>query len=153
MTAAWFTSVALLLAVSGTAYTVWARGPDDNLVRAAENGDLQKVRALLQKGANPNGADKNDNTPLEGAARNGYLPIVQLLLAKGAVVDAGSHPALLAAAESGHVQVVEALLIKGADVKRSTAPKMGFAFSVTAFAGAQRKDMAGPRQIGSCQGL
>lgn len=107
-----------------------AKGPTDDLVQAAEKGDLQKVRLLLNRGVDPNGTDKTNNTALEKAARNGHLPIVQVLLDKGAIVDAGSYPALLAASQNGHVRVVEALLDKGADVRKSTGPKMGFLFSV-----------------------
>ena len=39
---------------------------------------------LLQAGANPNGRDKNNSTPLMYAARDGHLPCVQLLLHFGA---------------------------------------------------------------------
>jgi uncharacterized protein len=58
--------------------------------------------------------------PLSHAARNGHLDMVDLLLARGAPINArnlGGATALYFAAERGHVAVAERLIERGADVK------------------------------------
>ena len=61
--------------------------------------------------------DKDDCTPLNRAARNGHLEVVQCLLAHGASATAinkyGNTP-LHWAARSGHLEVVQCLLAHGA---------------------------------------
>jgi ankyrin repeat protein len=63
---------------------------------AAKRGDLEKVKALLK--ANPNWVSRKDPdgmTPLHKAAGAGVKDVVELLLAKGAEVNAKDWRAVL----------------------------------------------------------
>lgn len=96
------------------------------LNRAAADGDLTQVKALLETGADVNGCESERGfRPLLSAAEKGQLAVVQHLLAKGAPIDATSAPehpaphegatALGIACAQGHSEVAEALLKAGAD--------------------------------------
>jgi len=61
------------------------------LRRAAERGQLEACRMLLDAGADPNELDKGGGLPLLRAAYAGHRAIVELLLDRGAQVD-GSLP-------------------------------------------------------------
>ena len=59
---------------------------DENaeLANAAWNGDLAKIKSLVKKGAEIDGAFSNGHhSALNGAARNGHAEIVGFLLASG----------------------------------------------------------------------
>ena len=59
-------------------------------------------------------------TPLYQASEKGKLEVVQLLVARGAVVDArteGGWTSLMVTSEKGHAPVVRALLAAGADIR------------------------------------
>ncbi len=76
------------------------------LIDAAENGNLSNVKALLAKGADPN--FKNEyKTPLNMAAREGYLEIVKVLLAQTAKDEDGF--ALVASYEQGYSEIEKLL--------------------------------------------
>jgi ankyrin repeat protein len=91
---------------------------DDELLEAAENGDLIKVQTLLENGANPNAKDNAGRTPLHIAALWGRVEIVKLLLERDVNPNAkdnyGDTP-LHIAALWGHVEIVKILLERGAD--------------------------------------
>ena len=55
-----------------------------DLIRAARNGDIQRVSELLDSGADPNIRDRNGYTALIFAARGANIEIVKLLLNYGA---------------------------------------------------------------------
>ncbi len=55
---------------------------------ACESGNADLVRELLKAGADVNQTLPNGETPLMMAARTGRLPVMELLLAKGAKVEA-----------------------------------------------------------------
>lgn len=87
---------------------------------AANNGQLETVRYLIEKGANINFAlPGHFNTPLIGAAKNGHLEVVKYLINKGAKINQrglnGWTP-LLYAARFGHPEVVNYLIEQGADL-------------------------------------
>jgi len=76
---------------------------------AASAGDVERVRELLKKGADPNVRDEYGNTPLHWAASGGHVNVVKLLLEHGADPTAknkdGDTPLDLARAR-GHREVV-----------------------------------------------
>lgn len=93
---------------------------DEQLLKAAKEGNLQKTSALLKKGAQVNAADENGLTPLYVAAISGHEAVVRLLIEKGAEVDTRDYTLfgtpLLMAATLGHAATARLLLEKGARV-------------------------------------
>ena len=83
-------------------------------------GDLNKVRLLVEKGANVNAVSKMGRTPLLiAAAHSGGSPVVEFLLSKGAraaVMDKAFNSPLSVAAHAGNVASVRALLEHGVNV-------------------------------------
>jgi ankyrin repeat protein len=79
------------------------------------------TRFILERGADPNKADKRGATPLAIAAGNGFVEGVELLLSRGASVDVtdgtGETP-LLAAVHRRDNAMVRLLLKHGADADR-----------------------------------
>ena len=93
------------------------------LLLAAEHGDLEKVRLLLNLGVNANGHDSQNKTPLYFAARKGFTEIAKLLVQHGAMVnskDINQFMPLHQASLMGHLEIVELLLQNGADVNAKT---------------------------------
>ena len=58
------------------------------LVHAAMNGRLERVKSLVEKGADVNAAGSFGRTPLMVAASHGHMPVAKFLLEKGADVNA-----------------------------------------------------------------
>ena len=90
------------------------------LLEAARAGDLDRVVAALDEGANVNTTDENDeeHTSLMLAAKEGHLELTELLLRKGANVNAMNAlgwSALMLAAAEGHKDVVSTILIHRPD--------------------------------------
>ena len=88
------------------------------LMRAAGEGDAERVRSLLGAGADPNAALESGETALIRAASKGHLGVVQLLLAAGADPNAereDGFTALGVAVFFGYADIVRALLAGGAD--------------------------------------
>ena len=97
---------------------------DKALWAAAKEGDSAKVKQLLDKGVDINiygstvGVDFGC-TALFWAAANNHINTVELLIEKGAYIDAGAGMGgtpLARAAYEGHVEVVELLIEHGANV-------------------------------------
>jgi len=86
---------------------------------AAEVGDTEEVRRLLDGGADVNARDTSEWTPLHLAASKSHVETTALLLDRGADVDAkedvGWTP-LHVAARFGHTKVGALLIERGADV-------------------------------------
>jgi hypothetical protein len=95
--------------------TGWAA----DLKVAAQKGDLEKVRQLLERGADVNQIFAGGQTALYYAARGGHVEVAGLLLSQGAKVNAGKPASPLhAAAENGQEKMVRLLLANGATVSR-----------------------------------
>jgi ankyrin repeat protein len=109
--------------------------------------DIAKVRALLQQGANSNAAnwDGDSLTALMVATQNGCVDIVELLLKKGAKVNATAGivsgaeahvltgiTALSLAPRSGNLSIVKMLVERGADIHaQDSAGRTALAFATT----------------------
>ncbi|XP_039530860.1 ankyrin repeat domain-containing protein 39 [Pimephales promelas] len=85
---------------------------------AAMDGDVERVRALIKKGIDPNMRDQAHYTALHYASRAGHLSVCELLLDSGASVNAqtrGGATPLHRASYCGHHCVLKLLLDRGAD--------------------------------------
>jgi ankyrin repeat protein len=96
---------------------------------AAQSGDLEKVKTLLKDNSDlVSSKDTNGLTPLHVAADWGHKDVAELLLAKGADVNAkvkdGETPLDMAAFD-GHKDVVELLLASKAKVNIYDAAAYG----------------------------
>jgi ankyrin repeat protein len=91
---------------------------DQEIITAAETGNLEGVKKALEAGANPSAMGPNSGA-LHCAAFNGHETVVTLLLEKGATLDAKdkqSYSPLHLAVSRGHVSITEQLLNAGAEV-------------------------------------
>jgi ankyrin repeat protein len=95
---------------------------DSPLYKAVKEGNVEKVKRLLQQGADPNICDAHHLTPLHQAAYWGEKEIVELLLKHGARVDPDNGKgwtALHSAAVSGGLknrkEIIGLLIGRGAD--------------------------------------
>lgn len=90
------------------------------LAQAAESGQLEIVRSLLDAGADPDHGGVT--TPLEAAVVEGHAEIAQILIKAGAdvnrAVEDGFTP-LMTAAATGDLLLVEALLGAGARPRKT----------------------------------
>ncbi|MGH9763574.1 MAG: ankyrin repeat domain-containing protein, partial [Blastocatellia bacterium] len=94
----------------------------DSFVKRASEGDTIAVKFFLEAGMKPDATDKDGDTALCEAARNGYIETVRTLVALSADVNARSRgeTPLMTAARSDHPDIVEFLLDRGADVNAAT---------------------------------
>jgi cytohesin len=102
--------------------------PDTPLTRAAQSGSAAQIKAVLLRGADPNGRDGFGLTPLVRAARLGHAEAARALLAVGADPNRMDGPPsregwspLMNAVHKGQLGVVQILLEAGADANAKTA--------------------------------
>lgn len=98
--------------------------PIEEILAAAENGDVAKITAML--GADPSLANAKggyDKTPLHVACEKNHVAAVRALIGAGADVEAqtawGMTPlewASNCAGNNGHTEVARFLLERGADI-------------------------------------
>lgn len=96
------------------------------LCNAAEAGDVNAVRTLLERGANPNNrVGSKEATALILAAQKGHDDIIQLLVSRGAEIDAQNTDGVTAvfmAALNGHLSTIRLLARQGAKLDLKTNP-------------------------------
>lgn len=93
-----------------------------SLCFASAEGNLDRIKKMLQKGVDVNSVDYDKRSPLHLAAANGRLEVVQYLLTVGAdvhAVDRWGHTVLDEATSGGHQDVMSALRVAGADLGRT----------------------------------
>lgn len=91
------------------------------LLFEAKKGNIHEVRSLLNKGVNVNAMIWR-GTAFTGACQNGHIKVAELLLSKGADIEAENAiyvTSLERAALDGYLHVVEFLLENGATKKDS----------------------------------
>jgi ankyrin repeat protein len=92
------------------------------LSEAAKLGDVELTRTLLEARADPNSPNQDGETALMLASSVGSRRVAELLIARGANIDAVENyrgqTALMWAAAEDHPDVVELLLAHGANVGR-----------------------------------
>jgi len=100
-----------------------ASTPGNDLIHAAKEGDLQRVRALLDShvdvNSRLNGNPDGGTTPLIEASKAGHRDVVQALLDAGADLNIGKGKwgaALVQAAQMGQLETVWALIGAKADL-------------------------------------
>lgn len=86
---------------------------DAALMTATEDGDTDEMRRLLDEGARIDGP-RDEQQALAVAARAGRLAAVDLLLERGAAIDAHDSQALRVAIVGRNVAMVDRLLDRGA---------------------------------------
>ena len=107
--------VALFLASPST----WANMGGSELIAAAGNGNLDRVKVLLATKVDVNAKGDDGTTALVAGSQSGYEEVVRALLDAKADVNAKTSngtTALMRAAQNGHVDVIKELIAAKADV-------------------------------------
>jgi ankyrin repeat protein len=89
------------------------------LMRAADKGDSKAVKLLLDRGANIEARNLQDDTPLMVAAEGNNVTLMRLLLRRGANPEAKNRngdTALLEAVKAGSPEALVVLLEKGSNL-------------------------------------
>ncbi|MFO7923630.1 MAG: ankyrin repeat domain-containing protein [Bacteroidales bacterium] len=97
------------------------------LIRAADNGNIDSVRMLIEKGYDVNETTGDGVTALMYAASRGFTDIVRLLVKNEAAIDAIPYnrlTALTSAVINNHYDVVLFLLQQGADTEIADEKKV-----------------------------
>lgn len=92
------------------------------LMAAARKGNNERLRDLIEQGADVNRPNRNGGTPIMYAALSGRPEAVSLLIENHARVDAvaaNGWTALMIASVKGHAEVARLLLEHGADPNRA----------------------------------
>jgi ankyrin repeat protein len=105
--------------------TTVVRAANAPVADAAQQGDRDGVKALLEEAADVNAAQGDGMTALHWAAMKNDAELAQMLLYAGANVRAmtriGGYTPLSRAAKNGNAAVMEPLIAAGSDVNTATA--------------------------------
>ena len=102
---------------------------DANWQRAVDAGDAERLRQLLEAGANVDAKDRYGQTALMLTARNGHLEAVRVLLECAPDLDhtAKHHlSAVMLAAINDRFEIVELLVEAGAELRTTGSGAPGF---------------------------
>lgn len=102
------------------------------MINAAKGGNAEKVKLLLEKGADVDAKDNSGNTALIYAAVNGHIETVKILVEKGADVNAEDKDGLTAlfwAYKKGYPDIELFLIDKGAIVNARHSEIRGFSYA------------------------
>lgn len=91
--------------------------PNKSLHQAAADGDIEKVKSLISKGADVNAKDESRRTALHYASEKGQKEVVELLTRKGVDINTKTDEDKTASAlakENGHTEIVRLLRKHGA---------------------------------------
>lgn len=89
---------------------------------AANNGDIETARLLIEMGANVKSLSNKGRAPIHLAVMQGHIDMVELLVTNGCPVDLPceqADTALAFAAQTGQQRMVQMLLMCGADPNRT----------------------------------
>lgn len=95
------------------------QAPDAALSKAAREGDLARIKSLLDSGADPNRRDGSGNSPLLEAVAAGHGDAVRALVAAGAnpnLPSSSGRTPLIEAAIGGRVEIARLLIAAGANL-------------------------------------
>ena len=110
----------ICLTCSSTGLYAQSSGDVDSLFKAAQDGDLERLRTLIEKGVDVNSKTRYSATALSFAAEKGHLEMVRFLLEKGAdpnVQDSFYNATPLTWANmQKHKEVAELLKENGAEL-------------------------------------
>ena len=115
-----------------------ARNPNQQLLDAAEKGQIQKLKEAIAQGADINFKTIYKETPLILASWKGHTACVETLLNNGAKVNlrnSNGTPALGPATQAGHLKIIELLLAAGAPVNSRINNHAGTALMLAAIHG------------------
>ncbi|UCF15749.1 MAG: ankyrin repeat domain-containing protein, partial [Phycisphaerales bacterium] len=120
-------NISISLALLVLSLSPWAdvarAQPKKDLIQAAVDGDLDRVKALVADGENINSVNMMSMTPLVVAAWHDHMDVCEFLVEKGADLNAkdrSSRTALYFAVTNNNKELVELLVQKGADVNITT---------------------------------
>ena len=104
----------LLLMTTGAAWGM-------DIFQAAETGNLERIKELLENGADVNRQGILGDTPLHGAAMNGHADAIRMLIGSGTAIDLpniAGMTALHCAAMNGRTGAIRMLIELGAHVNQ-----------------------------------
>ncbi|MGD9567206.1 MAG: M48 family metallopeptidase [Sedimentibacter sp.] len=93
---------------------------DTTAMTAVADGDVNKVKELLNEGIDPNVQDMDGWTPLMWAAWEGNVEMINILIEAGAdpnMIDYYEETALIKAIYSNNVEAINALILSGAELE------------------------------------